>query len=364
MTATQADRDAPVLGVEQAMGLLRQAVESIVPGRVWLTGEVSGVVKSRAGHTYFSLHPAGNTSLSISVAMIGLEGHHIHAALRNAGVELRDGISIKVRGSLTVWPRRGQLQLTADRIDWRAIAPGKSAAAVAELRSQLEAQGQIARQQALSLPATPLRCLVVGPAGQGVEDVRATLAASPWAWQVTLATVSVEVEGGPRNLADSISRGAGHDVVVLARGGGSMIAPPYNSEWTCRAICASPVPVITAIGHTTDRTLADECGWRSVVTPTAAAELLCGHLATADQRIADACAACERAGEAVVERAERAVAAELAGCEAAASQVGMAHEARSAALAADSRVGTWRTLALAGAGLVIVLLIVLLVLVH
>ncbi|MCL4414184.1 MAG: exodeoxyribonuclease VII large subunit, partial [Actinobacteria bacterium] len=62
MTSTQADRDAPVLGVEQAMGLARQAVESIVPGTVWLVGEVSGLTKSRAGHTYFSLHPAGDTS--------------------------------------------------------------------------------------------------------------------------------------------------------------------------------------------------------------------------------------------------------------------------------------------------------------
>ncbi len=358
---TTADRLAPVLGVEQAMGLARQAVESIVPGPVWLTGEVSGLTKSRAGHTYFSLHPAGNTSLSISVAMIGLEGHHIHAALRNAGVELRDGISIKVRGTLTVWPRRGSLQLTADLIDWRSIAPGRSAAAVVELRSQLEAQGQLGRQQALSLPDVPCRVLVVGPAGQGVEDVRATLAASPWAWQVTLATVSVEVEGGPRNLAEAISRGSGHDVVVLARGGGSMIRHPYDAEWTCRAICASPVPVVVAVGHTTDRTLADECGWRSVVTPTASAELLIGHLATADQRIVDALAACERAADAVIARAERAVAAELAGCEAAASQVGMAHEARSAALAADSMVGTWRTLALVGGALAVLLMIVLLI---
>jgi len=268
---------------------------------------------------------------------------------------------VRVRGRLALYPRRGQVQFLATEIDPHVEA-GQSERAVEALRSSLVAQGQLERQHSLAIADLPLRVLVAGPAGQGTDDVCSVLSRSPYAFAVTPALASIETDRGPQLLAEAIGRGAGHDVIVVARGGGAMIHGPFDSEWVCRAICASPVPVVVAVGHTSDQTLADECAWRSVATPTAAGELLVGILEAAEGRLAAALESVERAAEGVLVPAESRLAALVAGIEAAASQAEAAHEARGEAVVVGERAQAWRAVALAGAGVLAALLVLVVVL--
>ncbi len=360
MSTTTTTGPATTLAVGAVIELVTAAIETACPTEVWVSGEVAGVTRSRNGHLYFSLHPAGDTTISLGVAALGRDAGHLLWVLQKAGVTLADGQAVRVRGRLALYPRRGQVQFLATEIDPHVEA-GQSERAVEALRSALVAQGQLDRQRALAVADLPLRVLVAGPAGQGTDDVCSVLARSPYAFTVTTALASIEAERGPQFLAEAVGRGAGHDVIVVARGGGAMIKGPFNSEWVCRAICASPVPVVVAVGHTSDRTLADDCAWRSVATPTAAGELLVGILEAAEGRLAAALESVERAASGVLVPAESRLAALVAGIEAAAAQAEAAHEARSEAVVTGEQAQAWRAVAMAGAGVLAALLVVLVV---
>jgi len=351
------------LAVSVAMELLADAVESAEPGEVWLSGEVAGVTRSRNGHLYFSLHPPGDTTVSLGIAALRSDAGRLLATLRRAGVELADGQAVRVQGRLSFHPRRGQVQFLATEIDPR-VANGKTVLGVEALRETLTVEGEIDRQRALRIADVPLRVLVAGPAGQGTDDVCAVLARSPYAFKVTTAFSSVETVRGPQLLAEAIARGVDYDVVVVARGGGSMIRGAFDSECVCRSICVSPVPVIVAVGHTSDRTLADECAWRSVATPTAAGELLVDILGAAERRLDVAIEGVERSAQDLLVAAGSRVDAMVAGIESVAFQSGRLFEARSAASAAGAQVWLWRMLAVVEACALIVLLVVLFTLVR
>lgn len=193
------------------------------------------------------------------------------------GVGRLVGVRLVLRGRVTLWHGH-QLQLTATGFSepTRVAEPEDRA----ELVARLEAEGVFSRQSALPVPPDPLRVSVVGPAGAGVDDALAVLRTSPWAIHARHVE-SPSVDGA--QLAEALGAAArGADVVLLVRGGGDLSGTCFDDEAVVRAISACPVPVVTGVGHTTDRSLTDRAAAVATPTPTAAARWVTDRIARFD----------------------------------------------------------------------------------
>ncbi|MDQ6944807.1 MAG: hypothetical protein M3256_00750, partial [Actinomycetota bacterium] len=228
-----------------------------------------------------------------------------------------------------------------------------------DARARLAAAGLLGRQAVLRPPRCPLRVGVVAPPGKGLEDFLEVLGRSPWAWTVRVVTVTTEGPDAPPSIAAAIARLRRADLVVVTRGGGSAAVAAYDSFEVCRAVCASPAPVIVAVGHSSDASLADECAFASAATPTAAGEVCVALLERADAAVGDVVGDIVARGRACLERALR----ELTDAEkAVSSRAGQASEraARAARAAAERSRRTTR-LALVAVAVLAVAVIVMLV---
>jgi exodeoxyribonuclease VII large subunit len=264
-----------VMSVADAVATADRAVVAAAPDQVWVHGEVSGLYRSPAGHLYCTLHGDG---ARLSVCALGRDARAIDAQLDTVGVSLADGQQVRLRGRLGCYPARGSVELRVTAID-PSIMLGCSELARRQLRQALKAEGAIERQGCLELSLVPERVWLVGPEGDGVEDFISVLASSPWSWDVIFVPTNSEGPSAPEAIAAAIKAAPREtQAIVLARGGGERATIAYDSEGVARAICGATIPVITAIGHSADRSVADECAWRSVATPTAAAELLCRRM--------------------------------------------------------------------------------------
>lgn len=299
----------PTLGVADAVALATRGVRLVAPGPVWVQGEVSGLVSSRAGHRYWSLTGDG---VRLPVCALGRQARTIAQVLGAAGVTLADGLTVRVHGTLGVYPARGQVQLQASDVD-PAVSVGAGVVARRAVRARLAAEGLAGRQRLLRPPPCPVRVGLVAPAGQGMTDFVAVLEASPWAWRLRVVTVVTEGPGAPGDIARAIGQLARADVVVVARGGGSAVTAAYDTYLVAAAVCTSPVPVIVAVGHHDDASVADGCAWLSVSTPTAAGEACCQLLRDADAVSSQLCREIAAAGRRRLAAAERTLAALEAG---------------------------------------------------
>jgi exodeoxyribonuclease VII large subunit len=246
---------------------LRQLLES--DGQlqgIWVQGEVSNLARPASGHLYFTLKDAG-------------------AALRcvvwkSAAARLRfqpeDGMAIEVHGSLSVYEAGGQYQLYADSL--RPAGEGALYQEYLRLKDKLEAEGLFDPTRRRPIPAWPHRIgIVTSPSGAALHDMLNTIRRRFPLVEVILAASPVQGDEAPLALIEglrALNRIAAPDVILLARGGGSIEDLwAFNDEHLVRAIRESAAPVITGIGHETDFTLADFAADLQAPTPTAAAEL-------------------------------------------------------------------------------------------
>lgn len=271
-----------MLGVRDALGLVSGAVAANTPDQVWVLGEVVSITRSRAGHLYLTL---AEDSARLSCAALGRDAQRVGGVLRAAGVELVEGVALRLRGRLQVYTERGSIELRVADVDPR-LAVGNHQLARQATREALAQAGLVGLQAALA-PARPPLCLgVVAPEGAGLGDLETLLGASPWAWKLRVVRAPAEGPLAPARIAAGLALAAtGSNLVVLARGGGAAIGIAYDSELVARAVASSPVPVLTALGHSSDRTVADEMAWHSVATPSAAAALVCDLVADADRQV-------------------------------------------------------------------------------
>ncbi len=234
---------------------------------VWVRGETANVKRAASGHFYFSI---GDEGACLSCVMwrssAGRSGY-----LPDAGTE------VLVHGRIDVHLARGQYQLVVD--DIRPAGAGAQHAALEKLKSRLFAEGLMDPERKRPLPRFPRLVVVVTSAsGAVLHDIEATLAAQPFPPQLVLVPAQVQGLGAEESLAAAlVQAGAveGADVIILARGGGSSEDLwTFNTETVARAIAAAPLPVISAVGHETDFTLADLVADHRAPTPTAAAELI------------------------------------------------------------------------------------------
>jgi exodeoxyribonuclease VII large subunit len=229
---------------------------------VWVKGEVSNFSRPASGHLK-------DNSASLRCVMWR------NSVLRQSFTP-RDGDAIEVHGGISVYELSGQYQLYADL--FRPAGEGALYQEFLRLKAMLEAEGLFAPERKRSIPIKPLRIgIVTSPTGAALQDMLNTIRRRYPLVEVVLAPTPVQGDEAPAKIIAALRdvvRIASPDVIILARGGGSIEDLwAFNDERVARAIAASPVPVITGVGHETDFTIADFVSDMRAPTPTAAAEL-------------------------------------------------------------------------------------------
>lgn len=244
--------------------LAREVVEGVLPP-VWVVGEVTNFTRARSGHCYFSLR---DRSAQLRCVMWRDEARRLPTAPA-------EGMEVRALGRLTIYEARGEFQLVVSELEGRGEGLWKLA--FERLRAQLDAEGLTAPERKRALPRCPARIGVVTSAdGAALRDIVSVIGRrAPWA-ELVLSGCRVQGDGAAAEIAAAIGRlsAAGLvEVLIVGRGGGSREDLwAFNDEAVARAICASPVPVVSAVGHETDFTITDLVADLRAPTPSAAAE--------------------------------------------------------------------------------------------
>ena len=271
----------PTLGVAELNEAISASLGEAFPNAVWVRGEIQALHVSRNQHCYFELveqdERRAQVRAAIRVALFRDDRPSVNRALRDAGLRLADGVEVRIRARVDFWPPAGRLQLVMSGID-PTFTVGRLAADRDRVLRTLAAEGVLGRNASRPLPAVPLRVGLVTSGGSAAyRDFLHELEGSGYAFRVAHCDVRVQGAAASRRVAWALRRLAGLDLdaVAVVRGGGARSdLAPFDSELVARTITEMPVPVLTGIGHETDRTVADEVAHTSVKTPTAAAAIL------------------------------------------------------------------------------------------
>ncbi len=249
---------------------LNEAVRDLLEGRfdlLWVEGEVADLRRPSSGHVYFSLKDSGGQVRSVLFRSAA-------AALR---FRLEDGMRVLLRGRLGVYPLRGEYQLVVTAAEPYGI--GALQRAFEQLKARLETEGLFDPSRKKALPFLPGRIgVVTSPSGSVLRDILHVTARRFPSIPLLIAPVRVQGAEAPPEIVQAIrdlQEEGLVDVIILARGGGSLEdLAPFNDERVARAIAASAIPVVSAVGHETDYTIADFVADLRAPTPSAAAELV------------------------------------------------------------------------------------------
>ena len=245
---------------------VKQLLEGTL-GSVWIRGEISNLRAQASGHTYFSLKDAG-----AQLSAVLFRGDAARQTVR-----LRDGLQVIVQGDVSVYEARGQHQLIVRVVVDDGV--GRLQREFEALKARLAAEGLFDRERKRPLPALPRTVgFITSPTGAAVQDFLRILQRRGWRGRVVILPARVQGEGAAAELAAQLALAAevgGFDLLVIGRGGGSLEDLwAFNEEPLVRAVAASPIPVLSAVGHEIDFTLCDFAADHRAETPSAAAELL------------------------------------------------------------------------------------------
>jgi exodeoxyribonuclease VII large subunit len=265
------------LSVTELTAQVRTALEARFAS-VWVEGEISNFKAAASGHWYFTVKD---------------EGAQLHAkCFRGVNGRIRfrpsDGLQVRVRGRLSVYEPRGEYELIVEALD--PVGAGALRVAFEQMRDRLAAEGLFDEELKQPLPLFPRRVgVVTSPTGAAIRDILTVLARRTRTVHVLFAPTRVQGEGAGSEIAQAIrllndfnehvlSEGRDDeciDVIIVGRGGGSAEDLwAFNEEQLARTIRASGIPVISAVGHETDVTIADFAADLRAATPSAAAEMV------------------------------------------------------------------------------------------
>lgn len=264
--ATMPAPDDRMLSVSEITNSIRTMLGDAFPG-VWVKGEISGFRgPNNSGHAYFSVKDA-NATLGVVI----FKGSYTKLTFVP-----RDGMEVEVFGNVDVYPPSGKYQLIVRQI--RPAGIGALLMQLEELKRRLAAEGLFDTDRKQDLPRYPLTIgVVTSPIGAAVRDILKVLRGRWPGVRIVLAPVKVQGEGAAAEIAAAIERfdrWGGADVLIVGRGGGSIEDLwAFNEEVVVRAIAAARTPIISAVGHEVDTTLADFAADRRAATPSNAAEI-------------------------------------------------------------------------------------------
>jgi exodeoxyribonuclease VII large subunit len=270
--------------VRDLVGRIRELVEQEYID-VWVEGEISNFRPAPSGHVYFTLKDAD--------AQLPIVLFRRQATLLRFRPE--DGLHVLVRGRISIYEQRGQLQLVAETME--PVGAGSLQLAFEQLKERLKVEGLFDAARKRPLPPFPRTVgIVTSPTGAVIRDFLNIVGRRHSGLNVLLVPVSVQGDSASAEIERAITELNSSklvDLIVLARGGGSLEdMAAFNSEQVARAIASSSLPVVSAIGHETDFTIADFVADLRAPTPSAAAELVTAaqhniaeHIATQSHRL-------------------------------------------------------------------------------
>lgn len=276
-------------GGDAQMGLLFEAAAKVEDTRrIWKVGDLVTEARTQLERKFADLWVEGEIS-NLRVAPSG----HIYFTLKDGEAQLpavlfrrqasllrfkpQDGLQVLVRGKITIYEQRGQMQLLGETME--PLGAGSLQLAFEQLKAKLKARGLFEAERKKSLPLYP-RCvgIVTSPSGAVIRDFVNVAHRRNAGLEVLLYPAVVQGENAAAEVAAGIAyfnKTRAADVIVIARGGGSLEdLASFNSELLAEAIAASELPVVSAVGHETDFTIADFVADLRAPTPSAAAELV------------------------------------------------------------------------------------------
>jgi exodeoxyribonuclease VII large subunit len=275
------ERTAKVLTVAELTRAIRGTLETKF-GAVWVQGEISNYKQHPSGHQYFTLKDS-----RAQIACV---------IFRNAPLSIRqplaDGAQVQVYGNVSVFEARGQYQLSVEIVQPRGL--GLLQAKFEALKRKLEAEGLFDPARKKLLPKFPKRIgIITSPSGAAIRDILNILRRRARGIEILINPVRVQGTGAAAEIASAIDELSNPsttwppiDLIVIARGGGSMEDLwEFNEEIVARAIAAALVPIVSAVGHEIDFTIADFVADLRAPTPSAAAELIVPAAAELDRRM-------------------------------------------------------------------------------
>ncbi len=256
-----------IYSIKEINKYIRMKMESdSLLSEVWLRGEISNFTHHSSGHMYFTLKDEGSRMKSIMFASYNQRLPFIP----------KEGTRVVARGYISVYERDGQYQFYATQMQPDGI--GSLYLAYEQLKQRLEQEGLFDSSRKRAIPQYPkVIGVVTSPTGAAVRDVVITLRRRYPAVKIVVYPVLVQGKGAAPSVVKAIrdlNRMGEADVLIVGRGGGSLEELwAFNEEMVARAIAGSRIPVISAVGHETDFTIADFAADLRAATPTAAAEL-------------------------------------------------------------------------------------------
>lgn len=301
MKSTGPASDTDDAGRVQTVTEFTRRVRELLKGGLpagWVRGEVSNLRAQASGHVYFSLKDAG--------AQLGCVLFRGDAARQS--VVLKDGLQVLVYGEVDVYEARGQYQLIVRAVVDHGL--GRLQQQFEELKRRLTAEGLFDPARKRPLPLAPA-CVgfITSPTGAAVQDFIRILQRRGWRGRLVVLPARVQGAGAAEEMAERL-RGAQalgiFDLLVIGRGGGSVEDLwAFNEEPLARAVAASAIPVISAVGHEIDFTLCDFAADVRAETPSGAAELISSRHLACVERMLNADASIEDLAAARLERARQ-----------------------------------------------------------
>ena len=259
-------KERRVLTVSALTALVRGVLEENFD-QVWVEGEISNLASPQSGHCYFTLKDAGAQLRCVM----------FRGAVRSLKFTPKDGMRVLTRGRLTLFEPRGEYQLVAEYLEPQGI--GGLQLAFIQLKERLAREGLFSEAHKREIPKLPQRIgVVTSPTGAAIRDILTVLTRRFANVEILISPVRVQGEGAAAEIAaaiDDLNRYGALDVMIVGRGGGSLEDLwAFNEESVARAIHRSAIPVISAVGHEVDFTIADFVADLRAATPSAAAELV------------------------------------------------------------------------------------------
>jgi exodeoxyribonuclease VII large subunit len=268
---------AGLITVSDLVRMVRDALDATL-GECWVVGEISNARLAPSNHFYFTMKDARS---ALNVVMF-------KTAFNRVRFKPIDGMEVIVRGRVQVFEQRGTLQLYADEMEPRGV--GALQVAFEQLKRRLEAEGLFDRARKRAMPYLPRRIgIVTARGGAGLRDMLRILFDRFPSLHVIFRAARVQGDGAAREIADAIAdlnRDGRAEVLIVGRGGGSLEDLwAFNEEIVARAIFRSAIPVISAVGHEVDYTIADFVADLRAPTPTAAAQMVVPSLVELKERV-------------------------------------------------------------------------------
>ena len=268
-----------VFTVSELTEKLRALLEERFP-MVWVEGEISNFKVYSSGHAYFTLKDANAQMRAVL----------FRNRARRIRFEPGDGLHVLAMGSVEIYPQRGEYQLVVELLEPRGL--GALQLAFEQLKARLAAEGLFDEARKRALPRFPRKIgIVTSPSGAAIRDMLRVIGRRFGELHIVLAPCRVQGDGAAEEVAQGIRdlNALGDvDVIIAGRGGGSLEDLwAFNEEVVARAIAASKVPVISAVGHEVDVTIADFVADLRAPTPSAAAELVVREKQAIVEAVAD-----------------------------------------------------------------------------